>query len=222
MSGRDAVTEVPPDRWDVDALFDPDPGVAGQELHALGRLPRRGRPVRRRASSASRRARRSSMDPQQRLLLEVAWEALEHAGIAPDALWPARRPACSSGMTGTEYADLALQGGILADVDAYFASGVAQSVAAGRLAYVFDLHGPAVAVDTACSSSLRRHPPGLPVAAARRVRRRPGRRRQPDPVARRPHPHVAGPHDVVRGPLQDVRRRRRRLRARRGLRRASC
>ena len=27
----------------------------------------------------------SSMDPQQRLLLEVSWEALEHAGIAPDA-----------------------------------------------------------------------------------------------------------------------------------------
>ena len=26
------------------------------------------------------------MDPQQRLLLEVAWEALEHAGIAPDTL----------------------------------------------------------------------------------------------------------------------------------------
>ena len=26
------------------------------------------------------------MDPQQRLALEVAWEALEHAGIAPDSL----------------------------------------------------------------------------------------------------------------------------------------
>ena len=25
-----------------------------------------------------------AMDPQQRLLLEVAWEALEHAGMAPE------------------------------------------------------------------------------------------------------------------------------------------
>ena len=35
----------------------------------------------------------AAMDPQQRLLLEVAWEALEHAGLAPDALGrnPGRR-----------------------------------------------------------------------------------------------------------------------------------
>ena len=37
------------------------------------------------------------------------------------------------GIIGTEYADLALQGGIMTEVDAYFASGVSQSVAAGRL-----------------------------------------------------------------------------------------
>ena len=39
-----------------------------------------------RGSSASRPARRRASIPQQRLLLEVAWEALEHAGIAPDSL----------------------------------------------------------------------------------------------------------------------------------------
>ena len=94
-----------------------------------------------------------SMDPQQRLLLEVAWEALEHAGVAPVDL-AGTATGVFVGMTGTEYSDLALQGGVMADVDAYFASGVAQSVAAGRLAYVFDFHGPALAVDTACSSSL--------------------------------------------------------------------
>ena len=38
----------------------------------------------------------ASMDPQQRLLLEVAWEALEHAGIAPDGLGRHAAPASSS------------------------------------------------------------------------------------------------------------------------------
>ena len=36
------------------------------------------------------------MDPQQRLLLEVAWEALEHAGIAAGVPGRHRAPACSS------------------------------------------------------------------------------------------------------------------------------
>src|SRR4029077_13423191 len=87
------------------------------------------------------------------LLLELTWEALEHAGIAPSAL-AGTSAGVFGGMTGTEYADQALQGGILAHGHAFFASGIARSVAAGRLAYAFDLHGPAVAVDTACSSSL--------------------------------------------------------------------
>jgi acyl transferase domain-containing protein len=36
----------------------------------------------------------------------------------------------------------------------YFASGIARSVAAGRIAYVLGLHGPNLSLDTACSSSL--------------------------------------------------------------------
>ncbi len=39
-------------------------------------------------------------------------------------------------------------------VDAYFASGMAHSMASGRLSYVFGLQGPSVSIDTACSSSL--------------------------------------------------------------------
>jgi acetyl-CoA acetyltransferase len=33
-------------------------------------------------------------------------------------------------------------------------SGFASSIAANRLSYVFDLHGPSMTIDTACSSSL--------------------------------------------------------------------
>jgi len=152
MSGRDAVTDVPPDRWDVEGLFDPDPGVAGKSYTRWGGFLD-GIDEFDAAFFGISPREAITMDPQQRLLLELAWEALERAGIAPGTI-AGTATGVFVGMTGKEYADLALQGGILADVDAYFASGIAPSVAAGRLAYVFDLRGPAITVDTACSSSL--------------------------------------------------------------------
>ncbi|TWP46768.1 AMP-binding protein [Lentzea tibetensis] len=88
------------------------------------------------------------MDPQQRLLLEVAWEALEHAGIAPTSL-AGTRAGVFVGISNNDYARL------LGDrLDAHYGTGNALSIAANRLSYVLDLRGPSVAIDTACSSSL--------------------------------------------------------------------
>jgi hypothetical protein len=42
----------------------------------------------------------------------------------------------------------------IVDIDAYNTLGLLRGVAAGRLAYVMNLQGPAMQVDTACSSSL--------------------------------------------------------------------
>ena len=38
-------------------------------------------------------------------------------------------------------------------IDAHMGTGNALSIAANRLSYIFDFHGPSAAVDTACSSS---------------------------------------------------------------------
>ncbi|WP_340373784.1 SDR family NAD(P)-dependent oxidoreductase [Streptomyces sp. SS7] len=91
------------------------------------------------------------MDPQQRLLLEVACEALDHAG----------RPAhCVEGSdTGVFVGLSALEYGHLTTADPlrltpWTSTGAAGSIAANRLSYLLDLHGPSVTVDTACSSSL--------------------------------------------------------------------
>ena len=95
----------------------------------------------------------AGIDPQQRLLLEVTWEALEKAGIAPDRL-SGSSTGVFVGICSIDYAALQLQTADLARIDAYSLSGTAHSIAAGRLAYVLGLQGPAMAVDTACSSSL--------------------------------------------------------------------
>ncbi len=91
------------------------------------------------------------MDPQQRLLLEVAWEALEHAGIAPSSL---RRSQTGvfTGSCNSEYG--AMSATDLCQVDGWTNTGGAMSIIANRLSYFLDLRGPSVAVDTACSSSL--------------------------------------------------------------------
>ncbi|MFP3616454.1 beta-ketoacyl synthase N-terminal-like domain-containing protein, partial [Paraburkholderia sp. SIMBA_050] len=88
-------------------------------------------------------------DPQQRLLLEVAWETLEHAGIAPRSLAGART-AVVVGISNADYVRLAQQEA--ADIGPYVATGNALGVAANRISYTLDLRGPSWAVDTACSS----------------------------------------------------------------------
>src|SRR5829696_8881079 len=74
--GVDAITEVPPDRWNVDDLYDPDPAVPGKMITRWGGfLDGIDRFDREFFGISPREA--SGIDPQQRLLLEVTWEALE-------------------------------------------------------------------------------------------------------------------------------------------------
>ena len=149
--GVDAVTEVPPERWAIDDYYDADPDAVGKmntrwggfvgavdgfDPHFFGISPREAR----------------SMDPQQRLLLEVAWEALEHAGIAADRI-EGSRTGVFVGLSAGDYFQMLRDGGI-ERFDAYTASGIAHSIASGRLSYVLGARGPSLSVDTACSSSL--------------------------------------------------------------------
>ena len=150
VDGEDAISEVPADRWDADAFYDPDPLTPGRmttkwggfvsdiarfDADFFGITPREA----------------AAMDPQQRMLLEVAWEAFEHAGIPPDSL-SGSRTGVMMGVYYNEYQSLSAQSPEM--VSAYTGTGNAHSVTVGRIAYLLGLRGPAVAVDTACSSSL--------------------------------------------------------------------
>ncbi|MER7132435.1 aminotransferase class III-fold pyridoxal phosphate-dependent enzyme [Streptosporangium saharense] len=150
LDGADAVGEVPPSRWSVERLYSADPAEPGkissrwagcvdgiEEFDAafFGLSP----------------AEAEHMDPQQRLLLEVAHEAMERAGL-PSTHDLVRDCGVFVGISGSEYGRAL--GDDLTAIGPYFSTGQALSIAANRISYAWDMHGPSVAVDTACSSGL--------------------------------------------------------------------
>jgi acyl transferase domain-containing protein/acyl carrier protein len=149
--GREAISEVPPDRWDIDAFYDPNPDApAKMSTRRGGFLSGIDRFDPEFFGISPREA--AGMDPQQRLLLEVAWEALEHAGQSADLL-EGSRTGVFAGLCTSDYYLMRCGAGPQS-IDAYAATGNAHSVAAGRISYLLGLQGPSIAVDTSCSSSL--------------------------------------------------------------------
>lgn len=147
--GVDGIREIPADRWDVDALYDPDPNVAGKMSTRWGSFLDDVRGFDEAYFKISPREA-AAMDPQQRILLEVVVEALEDAAAYGPQL-AGSRTGVYVGVSAVEYA---LLGWPLTSIDAYASSGTSKSILANRISYQFDLRGPSLAVDTACSSSL--------------------------------------------------------------------
>jgi acyl transferase domain-containing protein/acyl carrier protein len=152
IEGRDAVIDVPADRWDASALFSPEPDEPGRmntrwggfldnvdqfDAAFFGISPREA----------------SLMDPQQRLLLETAWEALEAGGHAADRLAGSQTGVFVGAHSHSSDYYL-LQLAQAHGIESHMSTGSAHSILANRISYLLDLHGPSMAVDTACSSSL--------------------------------------------------------------------
>jgi 1-acyl-sn-glycerol-3-phosphate acyltransferase len=151
-NGTDAITDIPIGRWDNAQLYDPDPArpghlnvkrggflddVAGFDASFFGMSPREAVHV----------------DPQQRLLLEMAYESLEDAGIPLESI--AGSPTgVFVGISTHDYGDIQMYPANRPLIDGRSNVGVATSLAANRISYMYDLRGPSMAVDTACSSSL--------------------------------------------------------------------
>jgi acyl transferase domain-containing protein len=152
VNGFDAITEVPVERWDIDAYYDPDLLAPGKictrwggflrdidkfDSHFFGISPREA----------------LSMDPQQRLLMEVSWNALEHANQNPSNLGGSQT-GVFVGVTVNDYVNLLNTKVDQSQIDAYHITGNALNSIAGRLSYSLGFQGPSLVVDTACSSSL--------------------------------------------------------------------
>ena len=112
--GVDAVREVPADRWDVDAWYDPDPSSPGRSVTQMGGFLDRIDALRRGLSSAFRRARRRGWIRSSGCCSRWHGRRSSDAGHAARAARAAAAPACSSACYHSDYAQLQLCG----DLDA--------------------------------------------------------------------------------------------------------
>ncbi len=151
-AGTDATRDVPPDRWDIDTFFDPDPARPGKvRVHRGGFLEQIDQFDAAFFGISPREA--DCLDPQQRLLLEIAWEAFEDAGILPEHVAGSQTGVFIGAFT-LDYKILQFNAGNRELIDANTAAGSMMTMVSNRLSYTFDLRGPSLSVDTACSSSL--------------------------------------------------------------------
>ena len=155
-TGKDAVTEIPADRWKMDDFFAEDPGAPGRMYTRHGGFLQNIDLFDAPFFGISRREA-ASMDPQQRILLETAWEALEDAGQNPLGLTGSQTGVFVA-ISNSDYARLVFQD--VSDIDVYSSTGTNFSVASGRLSFFLGLRGPSMSIDTACSSSLVARAPG--------------------------------------------------------------
>ncbi|MEU1147350.1 HAD-IIIC family phosphatase [Streptomyces sp. NPDC005901] len=138
LKGEDMIGAFPADRgWDIDALYDPEPGNPGKTYTRSGGFLHDAADFDPAFFGITPREAHG-MDPQHRLMLEASWQALESAGIDPQIL----KGTATGVFAGSFHHDYDPGGGSVG------------SLVSGRVSYALGLQGPAVTVDTACSSSL--------------------------------------------------------------------
>jgi acyl transferase domain-containing protein/acyl carrier protein len=150
QDGKDAIRDIPADRWDLDEFFDSDPEQPGKHYCRQGGfLDQIDQFEPEFFGIAPREA--AYIDPQQRLLLEVLWEALEDAALLPEQL-SGTKTGVFVGASTLDYGQLLLQRPD--QIAPYTTTGLASTMLANRVSYLLNFQGPSLTVDTACSSSL--------------------------------------------------------------------
>ncbi|WP_262704979.1 MULTISPECIES: SDR family NAD(P)-dependent oxidoreductase [Streptomyces] len=154
--GKDAITEVPADRWDHTRYYAPGERTGGKTYSKWGGfIEDADRFDTLYFNISPRDAERA--DPTERVFLEVAWSALENAGYSRRLLHQRTRRGDEHalgvfvGVTATSYKLIGAEewgkNNPITALSMDFS-------AANRLSYLLDAHGPSLVVDTACSSSL--------------------------------------------------------------------
>src|ERR1700719_3286892 len=152
VEGREAVSDVPTDRWNVERFFDAEPGLPGKSMARRGGFLDGIDQFDPQFFGISPREA-PYVDPQHRLLLETAWEAMEDAGLVLD-FDRGTDLGVFVGISHNDYQGIQSTSFDHFSIGPYTPTGSAHSIAANRISYCLNLRGPSVAMDTACSSAL--------------------------------------------------------------------
>lgn len=151
-NGVDAISAVPKERYDADALYDADPNTPGKITVKEGGF----------ISDIDQfdvsffdisPIELENVDPQQRVLLEVTHEAFENAGMDVSAL-QGSNTGVFMGVANNDYQTKHFRSGDYNLINPYSFTGSTISANSGRISYLMGLQGPSITMDTACSSSL--------------------------------------------------------------------
>jgi len=152
VEGREAVSDVPPDRWNVERFYDAEPGLVGKTIAKRGGFVDGLDQFDPQFFGISPREA-PYVDPLHRLLLETTWEAIEDAGLVLD-LEKGTDVGVFVGISHSDYQGIQHTATDRAGISAHTSTGTAHSIAANRISYCLNLRGPSIAMDTACSSAL--------------------------------------------------------------------
>ncbi|KAK5849930.1 hypothetical protein PBY51_014227 [Eleginops maclovinus] len=150
LEGKNCVVDIPPERFDTTLWYDADESKPGKTQTTKAALIEGFNEFDHRFFGITE-AEADFMDPQQKLLLQCAYRALEDAGIAMESI-SGSRTGVYIGLMNRDYE--ILQSNSPTTINHYNGTGTAMSVAANRISFIFNLHGPSFAIDSACSSSL--------------------------------------------------------------------
>lgn len=149
-AGRDVHREIPPDRFDWKAHFDPTGKNKNTSSVKFGCfIDEPGLFDTRFFNMSPREA--ENTDPAQRLAITTTYEAMEMAGMVSNRTLSTQqdRIGVFFGTTSDDWREV--NSG--QDVGTYFIPGGNRAFVPGRISYFFRFSGPSLSIDTACSSS---------------------------------------------------------------------
>lgn len=155
--GKDSITEIPSDRWDLTTFYDEEKGKSGKSYSKWGGFIEDVDKFDPLFFNISPREA-EIMEPQERLFLQTAWETIEDAGYTREQLGQSTQTNEMTGnvgvFVGVMYEEYQLYG-----IEEQHKGNQIHLVGnpssiANRVSYFFNFHGPSMALDTMCSSSI--------------------------------------------------------------------